>query len=509
MSHPTLPPELDPRGPRRAGARRSRQVPAEAGTAEPSGAGAGRSTSPGRSRCSCWPSAWWGPGWRATTRARPTGSTPGSPAAATAVRRTGCSSGRTTAQGSPPQQIAHLHVGGATTANASGRRSDTMILLHLSAGSDKATLISLPRDSYVLIPAYKDSKGRQHPAAHNKLNAAYDLGGPALTVQTVQIATGLHIDHYVEIGFGGFVKMVDTIGGVDVCTTKALHDPESGLNLKAGTSKLDGQQALEYVRARYVDPTADLGRMKRQQAFLGSLFRTALSTQVLLNPLKLNAFLGATLSSITLDTHLTRDDLLGLATRTKGLSPSNVVFATVPLSDVELPAVPPPSARPCCGTGPRPAPCSPRSRPTSRSAARPPSPASAVGDRGPGRAGQDHRAGDQRWRGHGCRRACRQRPDQARVRHGRTGHERGPARRHPDPDHLRPSLRREPQDPARPPTPTPPSRPSRGRARSSQSWWAPTTRRRRRSPPASATTATPHPAASRPTSAAQTVCKTS
>ena len=128
--------------------------------------------------------------------------------------------------------------------------------------------------------------------------------------------------------------MVDTLGGVDVCSTKALRDPKSGLDLKAGTTKLDGKQALAYVRARYVDPTADLGRMKRQQAFLGSLFRTALSTQVLLNPLKLNAFLGATLSSITLDTHLTRDDLLGLATRTKGLSPANVVFATVPLSDV-------------------------------------------------------------------------------------------------------------------------------------------------------------------------------
>jgi LCP family protein required for cell wall assembly len=233
------------------------------------------------------------------------------------------------------EEIAALHVGGATTANASGRRSDTMILLHLSPGTGKATLISLPRDSYVTIPAYTDSKGRHHAASHNKLNASYDLGGPQLTVQTVELATGLQIDHYVEVGFGGFVKMVDTLGGVQVCSTTALKDPKSGLNIKAGTTTLDGKEALAYVRARYVDPTADLGRMKRQQAFLGSLFRKALSAGVLLNPLKLNAFLSATLSSVTVDDTVTRDDLLNLAARTGGLSPSHVVFATVPLANVD------------------------------------------------------------------------------------------------------------------------------------------------------------------------------
>jgi LCP family protein required for cell wall assembly len=232
------------------------------------------------------------------------------------------------------QQISRLHVGAATAAIASGRRSDTMILLHLSAGTDKATLISLPRDSYVTIPAYTDDQGRSYPASHNKLNAAYALGGPKLAVQAVELATGVHIDHYVEIGFGGFVRMVEAVGGVSVCSTVPLKDPKSGLDIKAGTTLLNGTQALEYVRARYVDATSDLGRMKRQQAFLGSLFRTALSTQVLLNPLKLNAFLTATLSSVTLDTGLTRDDLLTLATRTKGLAPSNVVFATVPIADV-------------------------------------------------------------------------------------------------------------------------------------------------------------------------------
>ena len=231
-------------------------------------------------------------------------------------------------------EIDALHVGSATATNAGGRRSDTMILLHLSAKSDKATLVSLPRDSYVAIPAYTDDQGVHHPASHNKLNAAYAFGGAKLTVATVEAATGVHIDHYVEIGFDGFVKMVNALGGISVCSTTTLHDPKSGLNIKAGTTTLDGARALAYVRARYVDPTADLGRMKRQQAFLGSMFRSALSTQVLLNPLKLNSFLSATLSSVTLDTGLSRDDLLSLATRTHGLAPSNVVFTTVPLSNV-------------------------------------------------------------------------------------------------------------------------------------------------------------------------------
>jgi LCP family protein required for cell wall assembly len=231
-------------------------------------------------------------------------------------------------------EIDRLHVGGASTQNSSGRRSDTMILLHLSAGDDKATLVSLPRDSYVTIPPYTDDQGKHHAASHAKLNAAYEFGGAALTVRTVQLATGLHIDHYVEVGFGGFVRMVDALGGVPVCSTTPLKDRKSGLDIPAGITKLNGVEALKYVRARYVDPTADLGRMKRQQAFLGSVFRTALSTQTLLNPLKLNSFLTAALSSVTLDRGLSRDDLVNLATATRGLSPSNVVFTTVPLSNV-------------------------------------------------------------------------------------------------------------------------------------------------------------------------------
>lgn len=237
-------------------------------------------------------------------------------------------------EGLTKEQISVMHLGAASASNGAGSRSDTMILLHISPNQDKATLVSLPRDSYVEIPAYKDRSGKAHAASHNKLNASFELGGAALTVQTVEKATGLHIDHYIEIGFGGFVNMVDALGGIDVCSPRAVKDPKSGLNLKAGNNSLDGVRALGFVRARYIDPTADLGRMRRQQQFLGTIFRKATSTGTLFDPLKLNNFLSATAKSITVDDGLTHEDLVNLALKTKGLSPSNVVFTTVPLSDV-------------------------------------------------------------------------------------------------------------------------------------------------------------------------------
>src|SRR3954465_1775333 len=120
---------------------------------------------------------------------------------------------------SPAQQHA-LHVG-----HDPGQRSDTMILLHIPRGGGKAVLVSLPRDSYVLIPAHKDANGRNVPATHNKLNAAYSAGGPELTVATIEANTHVRIDHYVEINFLGFVKMVNALGGVTVCTPKAIDDP--------------------------------------------------------------------------------------------------------------------------------------------------------------------------------------------------------------------------------------------------------------------------------------------
>lgn len=228
-------------------------------------------------------------------------------------------------------------LGTGTAENSSaGQRSDTMMLLHIAGDRKSATVVSLPRDSYVTIPSYTDDAGEKHSAAKNKLNAAYALGGAPLLIETVKSETGLSIDHYVEVGFAGVVNMVDALGGVDVCVPTAVDDRRSGLQLDAGKTHVDGLMGLSYVRARYIDPTADIGRMERQQRFVGSMFQEATSAGVLLNPVKLNAFLGAALESVTLDENMSRDMLLDLAGEIEGLAPSDIRFLTVPLANVNL-----------------------------------------------------------------------------------------------------------------------------------------------------------------------------
>ena len=234
-------------------------------------------------------------------------------------------------EGLTTSQARELSTG--TAANAAGQRSDTMMLVHLSADRDDITVVSLPRDSYLTIPAYTDNAGQRHPAHKNKLNAAFALGGAELLINTVNDATGLKVDHYVEVGFAGVVKMVDALGGVDVCVPTAVNDWRSGLDLPAGTTHVDGVMGLSYVRARYIDPTADIGRMERQQRFLGSMFQQATSAGVLLNPLKLDSFLKAALSSVKLDEGMSRDMLLDLSGDLADLSPRDLRFLTVPIAN--------------------------------------------------------------------------------------------------------------------------------------------------------------------------------
>ena len=132
--------------------------------------------------------------------------------------------------------------------------------------------------------------------------------------------------------------MVQAVDGVEVCLATAMKDKKSGLDLKAGRQTITGPQALAYVRARYVDPSADIGRMKRQQKFVASIVKKATSAGTLLNPVKLNNFLSAVAGSITTDNGLGQDQLLALADRLKGTNPANVAFMTVPIAgDKKLP----------------------------------------------------------------------------------------------------------------------------------------------------------------------------
>ena len=230
--------------------------------------------------------------------------------------------------GLTPAEANSLHLG---TANYGAPRTDTMMLVHIGRDAGSVSVVSLPRDTLATIPAYTDAKGVRHATHQAKLNSAFEEGGAAVMVATVEAMTGVTINHYIEINFNGFLRMVEAVGGVEVCLVKPLKDPKSGLNLPAGRQTISGMQALAYVRARYVDPTADLGRMKRQQRFVASIVKKATSAGTLLNPLRLDSFLSAVASSITTDSGLGRDQLLALADRLKGTNPGNVAFLTVPL----------------------------------------------------------------------------------------------------------------------------------------------------------------------------------
>jgi len=208
-----------------------------------------------------------------------------------------------------------------------GRRSDTMLLVHIPADHEGAYVLSFPRDLYVDLPGL----GKE------RINAAYSLGGPALAIKTVESLTDVHIDHYLEVNFLAFARMVDALGGIDICVPKAMKSKKARLNLPAGKHRLNGPTALAYVRARtfdrdseFQDPTADLGRIKRQQQFIGAMIRRAVSSQTLLRVDRLVRFLDRATKSLKADKDLKFSELKDLGLRFRNLDPKRVVFASVP-----------------------------------------------------------------------------------------------------------------------------------------------------------------------------------
>ena len=221
-----------------------------------------------------------------------------------------------------------LHLGQADY----GSHAEPLLIVHL-ADNGAVSVVSIPRDTLVDIPDYKTSKGTTITGHREKINSAYGIGGPTLTVQAIEKSTGVRIDHYAQIDFPGFVSTVDSLGGVQVCLKEAVNDKDSGLNLPAGPSSLDGAQALAYVRARHFDASQDLGRMKRQQAFLGSVFKKVMSPTVMLNPPRLIGFMDAAASSVTTDSGLDRSTLWKLMAQMRGVSASSISFRTAPVVD--------------------------------------------------------------------------------------------------------------------------------------------------------------------------------
>ena len=210
------------------------------------------------------------------------------------------------------------------TGDPESELTDTIMLLH--TGSGPTTLVSLPRDSMVDIPGH----GR------HKINSAYsrgggaDGGGPELLVRTVEGATGLHIDHYVEIGFLGIVSVVDAVGGVEMCVPEAIKDPKAALDIEAGCQTLDEATALGYVRTR-ATASSDFGRVERQRAFISALLDKATSPSTLFNPFRIVPLATGLSGSIAVDdsTHVWHLAQLGLAMR--GLSEG--ISTTVPVRD--------------------------------------------------------------------------------------------------------------------------------------------------------------------------------
>ncbi|WP_129296040.1 LCP family protein [Streptomyces lydicus] len=232
-----------------------------------------------------------------------------------------------------PGEKRKYHLGGAPC-----HCTDTLMLVHLSADRDRASVVSLPRDSYAEVPAHTDAvTGRQRPQHAIKLNAAYAEGGPSLTVRTVEHMTGVHIDHYLEVDFTSFMRSVDAVGGVEICTVRPLRDSYTGLDLPVGTSRLSGGQALQYVRSRHVDGSADLGRMQRQQRFLASLIHKITSSGVLLNPIRFRDVADTVLGSVRADAGFTAGDLVDLGQAMRGFTPSSSEFTSVPLRNVAQP----------------------------------------------------------------------------------------------------------------------------------------------------------------------------
>jgi LCP family protein required for cell wall assembly len=212
--------------------------------------------------------------------------------------------------------------------------SDTAILLHLSADRKRAYGVSIPRDAMVERPDCRTKNGRKTiPGALTQFNAAYAVGGPACTIKTVEKISDVRIDHFVVINFAGFKEMVNAVNGVKVCVPEEVNDDIGHIHLPAGTYKVNGNQALDYVRVRHGigAPTGDIGRMKRQQAFIAAMIEKVVSKGTLANPVRLYRFLDAATQSLTTDTGFASlKELASLGSSLKNIGLDNIQFITIP-----------------------------------------------------------------------------------------------------------------------------------------------------------------------------------
>ncbi|MER6571160.1 LCP family protein [Streptomyces sp. NPDC001093] len=234
--------------------------------------------------------------------------------------------------GSDTRSGSNKKLGGGTDDGSA--RSDTAMIVHVYEGHKKASVVSVPRDTLIDRPACTDTKGTTHPAANGTMfNEAYSTGGAACAVKTVESLTGIRMDHYLEVDFAGFQKLIDDLGGVPVTTSRSIDDPQSHLNLQAGTHTLDGRQALGLVRTRHgVGDGSDLGRIQLQQAFVKALLNQVKHVGVLTSPKKLYDLADTATRTVTTDSDLgSVNSLIDFADGLKGIGAKNMTMITMPV----------------------------------------------------------------------------------------------------------------------------------------------------------------------------------
>ncbi|KAB2974300.1 LytR family transcriptional regulator [Streptomyces sp. SS1-1] len=218
--------------------------------------------------------------------------------------------------------------------DSGGARSDTAMVFHIDAGRTTATVVSIPRDTLVTRPSCPlPSGGSTRKAYQAMFNSAYALGGPVCAVKTAESLTGVRMDHYVELDFSGFAKLVDALGGVTVTTDEDIHDDDSHLDLAAGTHHLDGKQALALARTRHgIGNGSDLGRIELQQKLVKALLDQISATDLLTDPARLYRVADAVTGALTTDTGLdSLSELTGLGQSLRGLASDGVKTLTMPV----------------------------------------------------------------------------------------------------------------------------------------------------------------------------------
>ncbi len=213
---------------------------------------------------------------------------------------------------------------GTGGVSVDGGRTDTIMVLH--TGSGPSMLLSLPRDSIVSVPGHGDTK----------INSAFAYGGPKLLVKTVQQNTGLHIDHYVEIGIGGFVNVVDAIGGVQICPHQAVNDRRANLHVKKGCQNADGATALGWSRSRHAFALGDIAREKHQRALVNKIASGAKSPWTFILPWRYYGIWHAAATSLKVSKGTTPFNMVDMAWAMTRVHGKSGMTCTMPIADLAV-----------------------------------------------------------------------------------------------------------------------------------------------------------------------------